>query len=123
MPRSITARIDDFGFVSEEAFTSYEDADAWEEMMSATLNLVELEKASTSAEARSTESSRSAFDLRVYARGLAESVRTYGGVRVRDEWLCSQASPEDWARGRPVVPSLEELVDMVRSGKSKAGPL
>jgi hypothetical protein len=115
--RSIDARIEHDGFVCEERFACYADADAWEEMMSTTLSLVEIEKASTASEDMSTESSRSAFDLLVYAKGLADSIRTYGGERVREEWLFSQASPEDWAQGKPVVPNVEELVNMIRQSK------
>jgi len=42
---------------------------------------------------------------------LADSIRTFGGLRTRAAWLNGDASPAEWARGRPVVTDdLSELM-------------
>jgi hypothetical protein len=41
----------------------------------------------------------------------ADSLRTFGGRRTRAAWLNGDASPAEWARGRPVVTDdLSELM-------------
>ena len=42
------------------------------------------------------------FDIRVFATGLAETVRRYGGDLTREKWLSGEASSDQWALGLPV---------------------
>ena len=96
--RRIFARIKRGAFEREENFGSGRDAACWEEMVNETLDLLE-------------RLTMPEFDIRTYAEGLADSIRTFGGLRTRAAWLSGDASPEEWARGRPVVTDdLSELM-------------
>lgn len=96
--RRIFAHIKRGAFEREENFWSIRDAAYWEEMVNETLDLLE-------------RLTMPEFDIRTYAEGLADSIRTFGGLRTRMAWLTGDASPEEWARGRPVVTDdLSELL-------------
>ena len=96
--RRIFARIKRGAFEREENFGSGRDAACWEEMVNETLDLLE-------------RLTMPEFDIRTYAEGLADSIRTFGRLRTRAAWLSGDASPEEWARGRPVVTDdLSELM-------------
>ena len=96
--RRIFAHIKRGAFERAESFGSGPDAACWEEMVNETLDLLE-------------RLAMLEFDMRTYAAGLADSIRTFGGPRTRRAWLSGEASPEDWARGRPVVTDdLSELM-------------
>jgi len=96
--RRIFARIQRGLFEREESFWSGRDAACWEEMVNETLDLLE-------------RLTMTQFDIRTYAIGLADSVRTFGGARTRAAWLSGEASPDAWARGQPVVSEdLSELM-------------
>jgi hypothetical protein len=96
--RRIFARIKRGSFEREESFWSGADASCWEEMVNETLDLLE-------------RLTMLQFDVRTYAIGLADSIRTFGGARTRAAWLSGEATPEDWARGHPVVTDdLSELM-------------
>ena len=41
--------------------------------------------------------------MRVFAAGLAGSVREHGGAKVQKALLAGTADPHDWVRGRPVA--------------------
>ena len=62
--KKITAMIDKNGFQATETFLSKTDADGWKQIVEATLE----------------HSEKVDFDLTVYAAGLAETVRAYGGT-------------------------------------------
>ena len=72
--RRIFARIKRGPFEREENFGSGRDAACWEEMVNETLDLLE-------------RLTMPEFDIRTYAEGLADSIRTFGGLRTRAAWL------------------------------------
>jgi hypothetical protein len=74
-------------FSCTETFASASDAEHWRRMVEETLARPEALW----------------LDLPVYAAGLAETIRTHGGDVTREKWLSGEASPQDWALGRPVV--------------------
>lgn len=89
-----------------ESFASVSDAEHWERMIEATLARPEALW----------------LDLHVYAAGLAETVRFHGGALTREKWLSGEASPQDWALGKPVVAMQAEdkaakLPDLKRASK------
>jgi len=96
--RRIFAHIKRGAFEREEHFGSGRDAAYWEQMVNETLDLLE-------------RLTMPEFDIRTYAEGLADSIRTFGALRTRAAWLSGDASPEEWARGRPIVTdNLSELM-------------
>ena len=103
MPRPIVVRIDSHGFRREEAFQSKIDADHWREMVEATLD----------------QRDKVAFDPDVYAAGLADSVRRYGGPQTRDAWLRADAQPELWTRGRPLRAEGSRRPDQGRASRQE----
>jgi hypothetical protein len=87
MPRRPTViRIKHERLVAEEAFLSKLDAEAWREMIEATLEHAELVP----------------FDLAVFAEGLAQQVRLNGGGYVRNALASGYATAEGLAKGDPV---------------------
>jgi hypothetical protein len=98
---TVTARIERDGFTREEAFKSKADAKHWREMVEATLELP----------------ASAGLNMHVYAAGLADSVRAYGGRRTRDAWLTNEAPAEEWAKGRPVKVDIEAMMRAVLAGK------
>ena len=88
----ITVRVNKDGFEATEAFTSTSDASTWKEMVETTLDQRE----------------KTNFDLQVYAAGLADSVRTYGGSFTKEAWLNVRVPPELWTKGLPVPVDVDD---------------
>ena len=96
----ITVRINKDGFEATESFTSTSDASTWKEMVETTLD----------------QSEKANFDLQVYAAGLADSVRTYGGSFTKEAWLNVRVPPELWTKGHPVPVDVEAMFKDVLQG-------
>ena len=90
----VTVTINRAGFEASETFMSRADALAWREMVAVTLDHRE----------------KTSYDLTVYARGLAGTVRTHGGAYTKTKWLDVEVPQEQWIRGRPVQPDHEVAV-------------
>jgi hypothetical protein len=86
-------------FFCTESFASEADAKHWERMVEETLSRPEALW----------------LHLRVYGAGLAETIRIHGGALAREKWLSGEASPEDWAMGRPVVMQAQDKISKLPS--------
>ena len=98
--QTVTARINTDGFEATETFSSTSDASTWKEMVETTLDHRE----------------KTNFDLHVYAAGLADSVRTYGGSFTKEAWLNVRVPPELWTKGHPVPVDVEAMFKNVLLG-------
>ena len=78
------------------------DAQAWREMVETTLD----------------HRQKVTFDLAVYARGLADTVRTHGGAYTKDKWLNVEVPHEQWIKGLPVGLDHEAMIRDVLAGVS-----
>lgn len=102
--KPISVRINTDGFEVTETFFSTIDASTWKEMVETTLD--QREKAN--------------FDLHVYAAGLADSVRLYGGTYTKEAWLNVCVPPELWTKGLPVPVDVEAMLkDVLRGDELK----
>ena len=98
--RQVTAKVEARRFAAEETFTSRNDAAAWTQVVETTLEHRE----------------RVAFDLAVYATGLAASVRAHGSEYTKDKWLDVEVPPEQWAKSLPVALDDELMIMRVLDG-------
>ena len=92
-------------FSCTESFASANDTAHWERMVLETLARPEAIW----------------FDIRVYAAGLAETVRKHGGDLTREKWLSGEASSDRWALGHPVdAEAIESPAPAVKAKRRSA---
>ena len=102
-PTNVHIQSGDFSCI--ESFASEADAAHWERMVLETLARPEAIW----------------FDIRTYAVGLAETVRTHGGDLTREKWLSGEASSDQWALGLPVNAEAVDLPAAAVKAKRRLG--